>query len=65
MDHAENNLSFVEKAYLQCHCIATEVIQLLLAYLLPQECVLPSRCPAMDISPDFTILAFGRHVTVP
>jgi hypothetical protein len=35
----KHSLSIVEKACLQRHCIATEVIRLLLAYSLPRDCV--------------------------
>jgi hypothetical protein len=34
-----NNSSIVIGVCLPCHCIGTEVIRLLLGYLLPQECV--------------------------
>jgi hypothetical protein len=59
----KHNLSLVAGACLQRLCIATEVTQLLLAHLVPRECVLPSPLLAMDVS-GFTIPAVGRHVTV-
>jgi hypothetical protein len=60
----KHNLSTVDKAYLQRRCIATEVTALLLEYLLPHGMCLGGRWLEMNVYSDFTIPAFGRHVTI-
>jgi hypothetical protein len=54
----KHRLSIVGKACLQCRCIATEVTQLLLAYSLQREMCLLSRCLAINVYSEFTILVF-------
>jgi hypothetical protein len=58
------SLSIVKRACLQRRCIATEVNRLLHAYSFAAGMCLLRRCLAMDVSSDFTIPAFGRHVTI-
>jgi hypothetical protein len=58
----QKTASVVEKACLERRCIATEVI-VACVFVAAGMC-LPSSCMAMDFSSDFTIPAFGHHVTV-
>jgi hypothetical protein len=61
-DHAENSFS-IGKACLLRSCIETEFARLLVAYLLPREC-LPIRYLTMNVYSDFTISAFGHLVKI-
>jgi hypothetical protein len=58
----KHNLSIVTKARLQRRSTAMEVTLLLLAYSLPWE-YLKGRL-AMNVYSEFTLPAFGRHVTI-
>jgi hypothetical protein len=53
------SLSIVGKACLQRRCIAIVACVFVAAGMC-----LPSRCLAMNVYSDFTIPAFGRHVTI-
>jgi hypothetical protein len=58
----KHSLSIVDNARLQHRCVATKFIRLLLAYSLQRKRVCRS-CLAVNVSSDFTIRDFGRHVT--